>query len=63
MSEPVTAVPNHPISGERNAKKPPAPAAQVPRVIVWPERFITYAIASTVHTVSIAHLIWLRVRT
>ena len=57
VSEPVTAVPNQPISGDRNAKKPPAPAAQVPSVIVWPDRFITYASASTVQTVRIAHLI------
>src|SRR5205823_3130193 len=62
VSEPVTAVPNQPISGDRNAKNPPAPAAQVPRVIVWPERFITYATASTAQTVTIAHLIWLSVR-
>ena len=41
VSEPVTAVPNQPISGERKAKKPPAPAAHVPSVIVWPDRFIT----------------------
>ena len=55
VSDPVTAVPNQPINGERNAKNPPAPAAQVPSVIVCPERFITYAIASTAHTVTIAH--------
>src|SRR3954465_9684073 len=41
VSEPVTATPNHPSSGERNAKKPPAPASHWPIVIVWPERFIT----------------------
>src|ERR1700729_2257899 len=41
VSEPVTAVPNHPIIGDRKAKNPPAPAAQVPSVIVWPDRFIT----------------------
>ena len=41
VSEPVTAVPNQPISGDRKAKKPPAPAAQVPSVIVWPDMFIT----------------------
>ena len=34
VSEPVTAVPNQPISGDKNAKKPPAPAAQVPSVTV-----------------------------
>src|ERR1700712_5760965 len=34
VSDPVTAVPNHPIRGERNAKNAPAPAAQVPSVIV-----------------------------
>ena len=41
VSDPVTAVPNQPISGDRKAKKPPAPAAQVPSVIVWPDMFIT----------------------
>ena len=41
VSEPVTAVPNQPMSGERKAKKPPAPAAQVPSVIVWPDMSIT----------------------
>src|ERR1700749_2691329 len=41
VSDPVTAVPDHPIIGDRNAKNPPAPAAQVPSVIVWPDRFIT----------------------
>ena len=41
VSEPVTAVPNQPMIGDRNAKKPPAPAAQVPSVTVWPEKFIT----------------------
>src|SRR2546423_12366580 len=61
VSEPVTAVPNHPISGDRNAKNPPAPAAHVPSVIVWPEGVITYATASTEHTVTIAHLSWPRV--
>src|SRR5436190_16365083 len=34
VSEPVTAVPNHPIIGDRNANAPPAPAAQVPNVAV-----------------------------
>ncbi len=56
VSEPVTAVPNQPISGERKAKNPPAPAAHVPSVTVWPERFMTYASASTAMTVTIAHL-------
>ena len=41
MSDPVTAVPNQPIIGDRKAKNPPAPAAQVPSVIVWPDMFIT----------------------
>ena len=41
VSDPVTAVPNQPISGDRNAKNPPAPAAQVPSVAVWPDMFIT----------------------
>src|SRR5947209_10714340 len=57
VSDPVTAVPNQPISGDRKAKNPPAPAAQVPSVAVWPDRFITYATASTAQTVSSAHLI------
>ena len=41
VSEPVTATPSQPISGERNAKKSPAPAAHRPSVIVWPDWFIT----------------------
>src|SRR5213079_593794 len=40
VSEPVTAVPNQPMSGDRKAKKAPAPAAHVPSVMVCPERFI-----------------------
>src|SRR4051812_28788778 len=55
VSDPVTAVPSQPMIGDRKAKNPPAPAAQVPRVIVWPERFITYASASTEQTVTIGH--------
>src|SRR4051812_42386680 len=46
VPEPVTAVPNHPISGDRKAKNPPAPAAHVPSVAVWPDMFMTYASAS-----------------
>src|SRR6476620_7459086 len=42
VSDPVTAVPNQPMIGDRKAKKPPAPAAHVPSVIVCPDRFITY---------------------
>jgi hypothetical protein len=34
VSEPVTATPSHPMIGERNAKKPPAPAAHSPSVVV-----------------------------
>ncbi len=41
VSDPVTATPSQPISAERNAKKPPAPAAHRPRVTVWPDWFIT----------------------
>src|SRR3954453_16918615 len=54
VSEPVTATPNQPSSDERNAKAPPAPASHWPIVIVWPERFMTYAMASTQATVKIA---------
>src|SRR5947207_6849708 len=56
VSDPVTAVPSQPSSGDRKAKKPPAPAAQVPSVMVSPERFITYARARTAITVTIADL-------
>src|SRR4051794_32832314 len=41
VSEPVTATPSHPTIGDRNAKKPPAPASQRPSVIVCPDWFIT----------------------
>ena len=41
VSEPVTATPSQPISGDRKAKKSPAPAAQRPSVMVWPDWFIT----------------------
>src|SRR3981081_4132596 len=34
VSDPVPAVPNQPINGDRKAKTPPAPAAHVPSVIV-----------------------------
>src|SRR5690606_37381958 len=43
VSEPVTAVPIQPRIGDRKAKNAPVPASQVPMVMVWPERFITYA--------------------
>src|SRR3954466_4854369 len=43
VSEPVTATPSQPRNGDRTAKKPPAPAIQVPSVAVWPEAFITNA--------------------
>jgi hypothetical protein len=56
VSDPVTAVPNQPIKGETNANAPPAPAAHLPRVAVWPDMFITYATPSTAITVRIAHL-------
>src|ERR1700753_2573407 len=51
VSEPVTAVPNQPKMGESTANAPPAPAIQVPSVMVWPDAFITNASASTVITV------------
>ena len=58
MSEPVTAVPSQPMIGDRNARTPPAPAIQLPIVSVCADRFITYASARTVATVSVAHLSW-----
>src|SRR3954465_8313692 len=61
VSDPVMAVPSQPISGDRKAKKPPGPAAQVPGVIVRPDRFITYAGAKTAITVTIAVLSWFSV--
>ena len=41
VSEPVTATPSQPMIGDRNAKKPPAPAAHRPSVVVWPDWFMT----------------------
>ena len=54
VTEPVIATPSQPISGEISANMPPAPAAHSPIVTVSPERFITYASASTAMTVTIA---------
>src|SRR3954469_22095824 len=56
VPEAVMAVPSQPIIGEKNANALPAPATQDPSVIVSPERFMTYARASTDATVRIAHL-------
>src|SRR3954447_11115753 len=47
VSEPVMLTPSHPIIGEKKANALPTPATHEPSVIVWPERFITYARAST----------------
>ena len=41
VSEPVTAVPTHPSTGESNANKDPLPARNWPMAIVCPEKFIT----------------------
>ena len=41
VSDPVTATPSQPISAEKNANTPPAPATQRPSVIVCPDWFIT----------------------
>ncbi len=41
VSEPVTATPSQPISADRKANAPPAPATQSPSVTVWPDWFIT----------------------
>ena len=41
VSEPVTATPSQPMTGARNAKKEPAPAAQRPSVSVWPDWLTT----------------------
>ena len=54
VTEPVIATPSQPINGEISANMPPAPAAHRPIVTVCPERFITYASASTVVIVAIA---------
>ena len=54
VSDPVTATPSQPRMGDSSANAPPAAAIQVPSVIVWPERFITNASASTAITVRIA---------
>ena len=44
--------------GDSRANAPPAAAIQVPSVIVWPDRFITNASASTAITVRIAQRSW-----
>ena len=41
VSEPVTATPSQPMIGDRNARRPPAPAIQGPIVSVCADRFIT----------------------
>src|SRR5262249_28893598 len=41
VSDPVTATPSQPRIGESRAEAAPAPASQLPIVIVWPQRFIT----------------------
>ena len=41
VSEPVTATPSQPRIGESSANAAPAPASQLPIVIVWPDRFMT----------------------
>src|SRR3954454_2183707 len=41
VSEPVTATPSQPRTGDKKAKKAPVPAIHWPIVIVWPEKFIT----------------------
>src|SRR2546421_4027350 len=62
VSEPVTATPSQPSSGDSSANSPPALAIQEPSVCVWPLPFITYASASTVATVRIAQRSWTSVR-
>ena len=41
VSEPVTAVPSQPSTGDRNTKAAPRPATHVPMATVWPEKFMT----------------------
>ena len=41
VSEPVTATPSQPTTGESSANAPPVWARNRPRVTVWPDRFIT----------------------
>lgn len=41
VSEPVTAVPSQPSTGEKNANAAPRPATAVPIASVWPEKFMT----------------------
>jgi len=55
VSDPVTATPIQPTTGERKAKNAPVAASARPRVTVWPEKFITYARASTATTVRMVH--------
>ena len=41
VSDPVTAVPTQPSTGEKNAKAAPSPATNVPIARVCPEKFMT----------------------
>ena len=52
VSEPVIATPSHPSTGENTTKSMPAEARALPRVAVWPERFITKDRPSTAITVT-----------
>src|SRR5450631_4754262 len=63
VSEPVTATPSQPRTGERTANAAPAPAIHLPSEAVWPEAFMTYARPRTAMTVTIANLSWIYVPT
>src|SRR4051794_233914 len=54
VSDPVTATPIQPRIGDSSANAPPAPASHAASEEVCPDRFITYASASTAITVTIA---------
>ena len=41
VSEPVTAVPTQPMTGEMKENADPDPARKYPMDIVWPEKFMT----------------------
>jgi hypothetical protein len=55
VSDPVTATPSQPITGEKNASAPPTLAIVSPIAVVCAEAFMTYARPSTAATVRIAH--------
>ena len=62
VSEPVTATPSQPISGDRKAKKSPAPAAPEPERDRLARLVHHVGQRQHRHTVRIAHLSWTMTR-